>query len=885
MSTPMLEQYERIKAQHTDAILLFRLGDFYEMFGQDARDGARLLGLTLTKRQHMAMCGVPHHAARSYIHRLLRQGRKVAVCEQTSAPDGKSITSREVVEVLSPGAVFDLDYLDPKSSNFIVAMSADSHHVSLTWCDISTGELTVSAYPIPREDGAPRNAAADNIIRRELARLAPSEILVQESLLERTDCLRRLAAPEHPTVVNRIPDWGFNREQSLRRITDLFGVVSLQGFGIERSDPALTPVAALLEYLEDNARHVLAHISHLQRHTDDRFVVLDDATIRNLELLRNMQDGGDGYTLVEIMDECSSAMGSRLLRRWIVAPSRHREVIITRHERIEALYHDQSALQRLRGDLSAVYDLERLVGRLGVEKAHPKDIRAIAGTLRAADNISATVSTWYGESPETGLLDSEDDYRTLQEIEKQIVSTLNDDPAVALAEGGIIRAGFDPELDRLRELRDESRHILSQYLEEQRSVTGVASLKIKYNRVLGHFFEVPASQAARLPEAFIRRQSLANAERFTTTRLGELEDQINSAGEQADLREQELFLQLRSDVARHIPLLTQVARRIAEVDVIAALTRAATLRGWRRPTITDAPILTLHGGRHPVVESHLAPGEFVDNDLSLGGDGPRFALVTGPNMAGKSTVLRQTALIVLMAHIGSFVPAEHAEIGLTDRIFCRVGASDNIARGESTFLVEMNETSNILRNAGEHSLIIMDEVGRGTSTHDGLAIAWAVTEYLLETVQGRTLFATHYHELARLQHPQFAALGMAVDHSSEAIIFLKKLRPGAEDRSYGVDVALMAGLPPAVISRAREILERLEQDGTSLPSGPSTAPAHPRADGDPAAQESAAASSSPGELFPAEDLFRAELAGLDPDSLTPREALDLIYRWKRGLSQ
>ncbi len=873
MSTPMLEQYERIKAQHKDAILLFRLGDFYEMFGEDAQDGARLLGLTLTQRQGMAMCGVPHHASRSYIHRLLRHGRKVAVCEQTSAPDGKSITSREVVEVLSPGAVFDLDYLDPKTSNFIAAISADGGNLSLAWCDVSTGELTIAASPIPPEGHQDRSTVVENLVRRELARIAPSELLVQESLLERTDALQRVAAPEHATVVNRIPDWGFNREQSLRRLIALFGVVSLQGFGIDDSDPALTPVAALLEYLEDNARHILNHIAHLQRHTDDRLLILDDATIRNLELVRNMQDGNDAYTLLDVVDECCSSMGSRLLHRWILSPPRQRTVITDRHDRVAELYHNQSVLQRVRGDLASVYDLERLVGRLGVEKAHPKDVWAIAGTLRAAENLGVAIADWYGSSAETGLLDSPRDQQVVLHLYQRITTTLDDDPAVALAEGGIIREGFDPDLDRLRALRDESRHVLSQYLEEQRHETGITSLKIKYNRVLGHFFEVPSGQAHRLPEAFIRRQSLANAERFTTTRLGELEDQINNAGENADLREQELFLELRAEVAEQIPLLTLLARRIAEVDAIAGLAHAATLRGWRRPTMTDGPVLAIEGGRHPVVERHLPAGDFVENDVHLGGAKPRFALVTGPNMAGKSTVLRQTALIVLMAHIGSFVPAESAEIGITDRIFCRVGASDNIARGESTFLVEMNETSNILRNASPHSLIIMDEVGRGTSTHDGLAIAWAVTEYLLEEVQGRTLFATHYHELAQLVHPQFTALGMAVDHSSDSIVFLKKLRHGSEDRSYGIDVARMAGLPEAVIARARRILSGLEEEGLSLP------PARDQQ----AARQPPPAPDATGELFAPEDLVRTELAGIDPDSLTPRQALDLVYRWKRAL--
>ena len=874
MSTPMMEQYERIKSRHRDAILLFRLGDFYEMFGQDARDGARLLGLTLTRRQSTPMCGVPHHAARSYIHRLLRQGRKVAVCEQTSAPDGKALTTREVVEVLSPGAVFDLDYLDPRASNFIAAMCLQDGSLSWAWCDVSTGELTVAAGPAGDDP--------DAIIRRELARLAPRELLIQESLLERSTTLARCAGPDDDTVVNRIPDWGFSREQSVRRLTEHFGVRSLRGFGLEDDDDALTPVSALLEYLEDNARHVLGHISRLARHHDDGAVILDDATIRNLELVNNMHDRGTGYTLIDVLDECVSAMGSRLLRRWLLSPSRSLDDIQDRLGRVGELYHDQTTLQALRGRLAAVYDLERLVGRLGVEKAHPKDLVAIAATVRAAEDVAHLVPRWYapdGDDHGPTLTGNADHHRRLREIADLISDTLDDEPAVALNEGGIIRRGHDEELDRLRGLRDHSRQVLDAYLDEQRAATGIGSLKIKYNRVLGHFFEVPAAQASKLPEEFIRRQSLANAERFTTTRLGELEDQINSAGEQAVERERTLFLELRSTVATGIPLLSRLAARVAEVDALAGLAHAATRNGWRRPSVVEEPVLTIRGGRHPVVERHLPPGEFVENDVELRHDGVRFALITGPNMAGKSTVLRQTALITLMAHLGSFVPAEEAIVGRTDRVFCRVGASDNIARGESTFLVEMNETSNILRNATDESLIIMDEVGRGTSTHDGLAIAWAVTEHLLNTTGGRTLFATHYHELATLTHPAFRSLGMAVEHSGERIVFLKKLRAGAGDRSYGVDVARMAGLPDDVIARARTILADLEAH-RPLPE-PTSAAAAPGMDAEPHAETEETAPA--GELFPPEDFVRAEIATVDPDGLSPRDALQLVYRWKSML--
>lgn len=880
MATPMLEQYERIKARHRDAILLFRLGDFYEMFGQDARDGARLLGLTLTQRQNLPMCGVPHHAARSYIHRLLRQGRKVAVCEQTSTPTGKNLTERDVVEVLSPGAVFDLDYLDPRSSNFVVALAREERNLAVAWCDVSTGELTIAAYPLDEDP--------DALIRRELARLGPKELLVQESLLEASRSLAQRATPDDETVVNRIPDWGFNREESVRRLCELFSVQSLHGFGIEHHDPALAPVSALITYLEDNARHVLAHLTRLHRHRDTETVILDDATIRNLELVRNLQDGGAGYTLGDVVDECVTAMGSRLIRRWMLAPPRHRDESTARLNRVEVLYRDQSCLQSLRRCLADAYDLERLVGRLGVEKAHPKDVAAIAATARVADTVAALLPDWFGSTPDRAtVLDSIAEQQRLTAVAEQIRSTLADDPAVSLTEGGIIRPGFDDTVDELRALRDHSREVLDEYLAEQRAATGIGSLKIKYNRVLGHFFEVPAGQAGRLPAEFIRRQSLANAERFTTARLGELEDQINSAGERADERERELFLSLRAAVAAEIPLLSHLAERLALVDAVAGLAYGATQNGWRRPELVEAPVLEIQGGRHPVVERHLPAGEFVANDITLDGAGTRFALITGPNMAGKSTVLRQTALIALMAHMGSFVPAESAVVGEVDRIFCRVGASDNIARGESTFLVEMNETSNILRNAGPRSLVIMDEVGRGTSTHDGLAIAWAVTEHLLEQTRCRTLFATHYHELAAVSHGAFVALGMAVEHSGDRIVFLKKLVAGAGDRSYGVDVARMAGIPDAVILRAREILAILEGEAAeSKEATPRIAP--------PVAPGSAGDLSDGGErdhqfsrqreeLFPPEDLIRGELQGVDPDRLSPREALDLLYRWKSML--
>ncbi len=863
MSTPMFDQYNLLKSQHRDAILLFRLGDFYEMFGTDAREGSRILGLTLTQRQGKPMCGVPHHAARAYVRKLLEHGKKVAICEQTGTPDGKTLTKREVVEVLSPGSVFDTDFLKPEQHNYLVAVgsvttSSGVETIAVAACDASIGELILAAHTVDTD--------RDAVIRRELERLDPGELLVQESLLEESRVLSALTGDSSPVVINRIPDWGFDISESFRVLTSQLDVQNLHGFGFEANDPALLPAAAILEYLNDNAHHSLLHIQEVRKHIPEEIVVLDDATTRNLEIVRSLNDGGGSFTLLGILDFARTPMGTRRLRQWLLQPSRRMDVIAERHERVETLYRRQQDLQALRERLGDAYDLERLVGRLGVEKAHPKDLLAIAASL----TVVIDVEQW---TPWISI-----DEGALSHVRNEISTAFQPDAPIVLHEGGIFRSGFDEELDRYRALRDGSREILEEYLQEQRVETGISSLKIKYNRVLGHFFEVPKSQAHNVPESYIRRQSVTNAERFTTPRLSELEEEIQNAASAAVEREQALFLSFRKRLMNKIPLLRGAADVLAGVDTIASLAQAATVHGYRRPRLVPEAVLKITGGRHPVVEAHLPPGDFVANDVSIGEDTPRFALITGPNMAGKSTVLRQTALIALLAHAGSFVPADEATIGLCDRIFCRVGASDNIARGESTFLVEMNETSNILRNAGPHSLIIMDEVGRGTSTHDGLAIAWAVCEHILDHSVSRTLFATHYHELARISHPQFVSLGMAVEHSGEKIHFLKKLVAGAVDRSYGVDVARLAGLPDGVIYRARQLLRHFEAYGTAPADSP------PREETTrPDADTPELRTVQQDELFSPAELIAGEIEGLQPDTLSPREALDLIYRWKERI--
>ncbi len=859
MATPMLSQYREIKEKYRDAILLYRLGDFYEMFGNDARDGSRILGLTLTQRQGMPMCGVPHHAAQTYIGRLLKAGRKVALCEQTGVADGKTLTPREVVEVLSPGTVYDQDFLDSGSNNYLMAIGVAHGTCSIGWVDASTGELTFAAFP------AADHQQLEGVIAREIARRGPREVLVQESVLEEQGVLQNQSG----IVVNRIPDWVFDRERGEQRLQEVLQVASLQGFGFHRDDPALLTAAVLLEYLEENAHRVVGHLHGVTRFHDEDVVALDEATLRNLEILRNMHEGTVDFSLLEVLDETQTPMGARLLRRRLVAPIRSLTKITQRLDQVASLYHNQSLLQDLRRLLPDCHDLERLAGRLGVEKAHPRDIWSIAATIHAAERIR-TLLPVHGLA---GIFGGEHiPWEALIALRDTIWKTLQDEPPVATDQGGIIRDGFDADLDALRSLHTNSQAILEAYLQEQREETGINTLKVRYNRMLGHFFEVPRSQERNVPEYYIRRQSLAQADRFTTPRLSELEIEINNAGAGAIAREQELFTALRKHVTQCIRELIALAGELGRLDVTATLAGVATRRGYQRPQISENAHVHIREGRHPVVEAHLPAGSFVTNDITVGSDAPPFALITGPNMAGKSTVLRQTALIVLMTQIGSFVPAQEAVIGIADRIYCRVGASDNISRGESTFLVEMNETSNILRNATSQSLVIMDEVGRGTSTQDGLAIARAVCEYLLDTVASRTLFATHYHELTTMDDQRCQFLTMQVLHQDENIHFMKKLITGKADRSYGVDVARMAGLPDRVIQRARDLIEHpIELTASAVPKAVEGIRQPPKL--------------SEPQLFGPEEMVLQEIRNVTPDDLTPRAAIDLLYRWKEDLSR
>ena len=821
--TPMMEQYRRIKREHQGEVLFFRLGDFYEMFFEDAIEVSALLNLTLTSRNGVPMCGIPYHACRSYIARLLRAGKKIAVCEQLSEA-GKGLVERQVVEVITPGTTIDEDYLDKSSSNYLACLAASSGFFSFSYIDLSAGDFYATSFPFDRMPGRDRTAER---LRQELERIQAREIIVQESLLGKHPAMAQ-ALEERGCLVNRWADWLFDAARSRERLEKQFGLASLKGFGLDYNSPEVVSAGAILDYLDDTAKGLLPHLRFIKVYSDSEYVSLDESTQRNLELVRNLSDGESRFSLLEVMDETRTAMGRRLLSFRLLHPLRDKELIMRRLDMVEALYHKQASLTKIRELLSKTPDLERLCSRLAMDKAHGKDMLAVKNAVFSfalLEKESGRLGNGFCfESDEAASLKAEN-FAKLDTLARLLDQGLAEDPSILLSEGKLIRDGYNRELDRLKVLRDSGRKLLEEYLEEERQKTGIGSLKIKYNRFIGYYFEVNNANLSKVPPRFIRRQGIAGGERFSTERLAALESEINGASDRIIELEKEIFMELRGHAKALLSELSAAGRRIAELDAAQSLARAATVHGWNRPVIDESKATFIREGRHPVVEAHLPRGEFIPNDIVLDaspdkpeGEGISFALITGPNMAGKSTYLRQAALIALMAQTGSFVPAAEASLGLVDRIYCRVGASDNLARGESTFLVEMNETAYILNTATEESLVIMDEVGRGTATADGLSIAWAVCEELLENIRCRTLFATHYHELSRIEHARMANRSMDVCERDGKIIFLRKLREGPAEKSYGLHVAALAGLSERVLSRAGELLAAFSEENKKAPT-------------------------------------------------------------------
>jgi len=855
----MMRQYRNIKSKHRDTILFFRLGDFYEMFEQDAAEASHLLDLTLTKRNGIPMCGIPYHASQGYISRLLKAGKKIAICEQTHIPKA-GLATREVVEVVTPGTVVDENLLEAGVNNYLLCLGRSGRMIAIAYIDLSTADFYASHFP--HEQRYER-------FKRELLSLAPRELLVQESLLAEDPQLENLLREHEGLVINRLPDWSYDLQSNRELLKEQFRVTSLRGFGLEEDSPEILTAGVLLSYLGDTAKGVLTHIRNLQVYTDTNFMGLDESTLRNLEISRNLNDRSKRYTLLEVLDQTRTAIGARKLKRWLLKPLKDIDQINRRLDLTAFFHRNQIVLSNVREQLGRLFDLERLSSRVALEKAHAKDLLALKSSLFSAKAVAELLEDHPEVAPQFNELRG--NLGELEELLDLLERAILEEPAIQINEGNLIKPGYDDELDRMRDVKENARTLLKAYLDEEREKTGIPSLKLKYNRIIGYFLEVSKSNLKAIPPYFIRRQTLVGGERFCTEALSDLESKIHNASEQIVELERKHFLAVRASVRERLDRILAVSGVVSELDVLQSFAFAATLYAYTRPVLVGEKILQIKEGRHPVVEAHLPGGSFVPNDLDLKQGGKIFVLLTGPNMAGKSTYLRQSALIVLMAQIGSFVPASEATIGIVDSIFCRVGATDNLARGESTFLVEMSETANILRSATNRSLIIMDEVGRGTGTKDGLSIAWAVSEYILKHIGAFTLFATHYHELTALKHKRLKNLSMAVLERDREIVFLKQVREGPTDNSYGIHVAQLAGVPLEVVHRAEEMLIDLKENGSWNLQSKTEAPA-----AGPPAQPM---------LFTLEQVLHDEIRSLDISRITPIDALNRIAEWQRELRE
>ena len=847
----MMRQYRRIKNENKDAVLFFRLGDFYEMFEEDAKEVSAILNITLTKRNNIVMCGIPYHAADNYIPRLLNAGKKIAICEQISLPENnKSIAQRKVVEIITPGTVVQEYFLDKEKDNYLIAIGKMGELLSFSGIDLSTGDFFCSSFS--------GNDSAEQL-KRELYRTHPREIIIQETLLEE-DSISRIIGEIPEIMINRFPDWNFDLEASYRQVLEQLKVKNLKGFGIGEENPALYSCGVLLEYIADTSKSLLGHINGIKLLKKEDFLGLDEATQKNLEIVKNQQDGSTKFTLFETLNFTKTASGIRQLKRWLLQPLKDPVQIIERQQKVEHFYHNQLTLSELREKLKQALDLQRLASKAAMGKAHGKDLLSIKNSLEIFFDVLALLRGHIILRPDWPDFDNKT--AEAKELFERLEISVMEDASVSLYEGGLIKDGFSEELDSLRFVKKNSRKALENYLDEEKKKSGIQNLRIKYNKIIGYFIEVSKSYIDQVPDHFIKRQQLVNGDRFSTEKLGDLESEINNSSEKIYELEKTLFLEIRDEVCQRIPLLQSVSKYIAELDCLQSFAQAATVRGYIKPEVNHGLCINIKRGRHPVVEANLHSDSFIPNNLNISSDKKSFALITGPNMAGKSTYLRQTALIVLMAQAGSFVPAEEAEIGVVDQIFCRVGASDNLARGESTFLVEMNETAHILRSSSEKSLVIMDEVGRGTGTNDGLSIAWAVCEELLNR-KIKTLFATHYHELTQLSHKNLENLSMETVENKDEIIFLKQVKKGSTANSYGIHVARLAGLPDKVINRAREVLSTLIKFEKQI---------------DPNAKSQTDAIQE--SLFDNNELIINEIKSCKINETTPLTALNLIKKWQ-----
>lgn len=864
--TPMMRQYLEIKSQYPDAILFFRLGDFYEMFLDDAVTASRVLDITLTSRnknsdEEVPLCGIPYHSAQPYIAKLVSQGHKVAVCEQVEDPKAvKGIVRREVVRVVTPGMVLESDMLTPDENNYLLVVAVENDRFGIAVLDISTGEFRVTTG---REVGD---------VGREIASISPKEILFCEA---HSDFLRQQLAPQlQDRMVSDLPDWTFDNDDAEQRLKRFFCAESLDVFGCQGLPEAISAAGATLYYVEETQKAAVDHVRTLKTYHVSDYMVLDDSTRRNLELTGTLIDGKRAGSLLGALDRTVTAMGGRKLRQWINQPLLDCQSIVLRHQLVSELVDTPLLRDELRDCLNGVYDLERLSARISMASANAKDLIALRHSLEQLPIVlhhSAGLTSALGQQ----ILAEID---PLDDVLAVISEAIADNPPFVLREGGLIRDGFNAELDELRLISREGKGWIARLEKTERERTAISTLKVRFNKVFGYFIEVPRTQVAKIPECYERKQTLANSERYFTPELKEYEDKVLGAEERLTSLEYDLFQQIRQQVALQGARIQATADALARLDVLLCFAVVAHERNYIQPMMDEGTLLKIEEGRHPVIESMNLGERFIPNDVQLDTQSDQLLIITGPNMAGKSTYMRQVALITLMAQIGSLIPATSAHIGVVDRIFTRVGASDNLARGQSTFMVEMSETAHILNHATSRSLIILDEIGRGTSTFDGVSIAWAVAEYLHDNkdVAAKTLFATHYHELTdlALTREGIENFNIAVREWNDQIVFLRKIVPGGASHSYGIQVARLAGLPETVISRAKEVLSNLEGGEYSGEGEPRLAKRRGELTTEPQSPQMS--------LFSAgDDPLRGRLQQLDLNTLTPLDALNLVDELKK----
>ena len=876
--TPMMQQYMAIKEQYKDCILFYRLGDFYEMFYDDALTASRELEITLTgkncgQEERAPMCGVPYHAVDVYLNKLVAKGYKVAICEQAEDPkQAKGIVKREVIRSVTPGTNLSQQALDEGRNNYLMCLVYDNNQFGLAITDISTGDFYTTEVATLKE------------LYDEIHRFSPSEIICNDSFYMSGASLDDFKDRLHVSV-STLDTWYMDEAVSVQKIKEHFKVASLDGLGLTDFPSGTLAVGALLLYLYETQKNTLDNLTKITPYRSGGYMIIDSATNRNLELIETLREKQKKGSLLWVLDKTKTAMGARLMRNWIEQPLIEKKKITARQDAVEELYNDMITREEIREYLNAVYDLERLVTRISYRTANPRDLIAFKTSLGMIPPVKQLLSQ--AKSAELKEIDERMD--CLEDIYDLIEKSIQDEPPIMIREGGMIKEGYNEDVDKFRLSRTEGKTWLAELEAREKEKTGIKNLRVRYNKVFGYYLEVTNSYKELVPEDWTRKQTLANAERYITPELKELEDMILGAEDKLAALEYDLYCEVRDSIGEQVVRIQETAKAIAHLDVLASLACVAQSNDYVRPSINTKGVIDIQGGRHPVVEKMNNNQMFIDNDTYLDNKNHRISIITGPNMAGKSTYMRQSALIVLMAQIGSFVPAKSANIGIVDRIFTRVGASDDLASGQSTFMVEMTEVANILRNATSRSLLILDEIGRGTSTFDGLSIAWAVVEHISnpKLLGAKTLFATHYHELTELEGKLDSVNNycIAVREQGDDIIFLRKIIRGGADKSYGIQVARLAGVPDSVIDRAKEIASWLEE--TDVTDKAKNLQVRTSAKKKEVVREAVPAEKQMSlfDIYPADHPVLKELAELDVSNMTPIQALNTLYELQKRLKE